>query len=274
MVRSTADKRSAFRALHQEGCFIMPNPWDAGSARVLQHLGFLALGSTSAGFAWSKGRADNAIELDQALAHFAQINAAVDLPLNADFEGGFADAPEQVAANVSRAMATGLAGLSLEDRIEGDRSHLYATAAHVDRIKAARSAIAASSEDVLLVARTELLLLEPEAVSAAIDKLVAFAEAGADCLFAPGVKKLADMQAMVRAVAPKPLSVMVLDPQTRMSDYAEIGVRRLSVGPGLARAVWTGLWNAAQALKGGSFEGMAGALPGKQINELFASPPG
>lgn len=266
---SVADKRAAFRALHAEGCFLLPNPWDMGSARILQDMGFLALGSTSAGSAWAQGHPDYGSSLGAVLDHLTALSEAVDLPINADFEGGFATDPQEVAANITRAIATGVAGISLEDRSEVDRSNLYDTDFHVERVRAARAAIDASRHDVMLVARTELMLIEPDAVHAAIDKLVAFAEAGADCVFAPGVKKRADIKAMVDAVAPIPLNVLVLDPEATVQDLAELGVRRLSLGPALARSAWTGMRAAAESLKLGSFAAIATGVTGGALNEIF-----
>lgn len=268
MSGATASKRAAFRALHRSGCFVLPNPWDVGSARMLQRLGFEALASTSSGYAWSTGRADNSVTRDDVLEHLTTLCASVDLPINADFESGFATSPEGVAENVGLAIATGVAGLSIEDR-DGSPDGLYEKALSVERIAAARAAIDASGEDVILVARTEGLLIDPSALSPAIDKLVAFAEAGADCLYAPGVRRMADVAAMVNAVAPKPLNVLVMDPAVRLADLAALGVRRVSVGGALARVGWGAVIAAAEAMTGGSFEALAGAAPGKRLNDLF-----
>lgn len=268
MAVTTADKRTRFRALHQDGCFVLPNPWDVGSARLLQHLGFAALASTSSGHAWTTGRPDNAVTRDGVLQHLALLCAAVDLPVNADFESGFAAEPEAVAASVGLAIQTGVAGLSIEDRdIAGPG--LYDRAFAVERIRAARAAIDQSGEDVILVARTEGLLSDPSALTPAIDKLVAFAEAGADCLYAPGVIGHADIAAMVRAVAPKPLNVLVMSPALTVAELAGLGVRRISVGGGLARVAWAAMLAAAETMKAGSFEGLAGGLPGKRLNDIF-----
>jgi 2-methylisocitrate lyase-like PEP mutase family enzyme len=262
-------KRAAFRALHQQGCFVLPNPWDVGSARMLQHLGFAALASTSTGYAWTTGRPDYAVSREDVLQHLTALCEAVDLPVNADFESGFASDPEGVAANVGLAIETGVAGLSIEDRDLGDRG-LYDTALAVERIRAARTAIDRSGEDVILVARTESLLSDPTAVGPAIDKLVAFAEAGADCLYAPGVRDSADVVAMVRAVAPKPLNVLVMDPRLSVAELADLGVRRISVGGALARVAWAAMLAAAKQIKAGSFGGLAGGAPGKQLNQIFS----
>lgn len=269
MPRTTAEKRAAFRSLHASGCFVLPNPWDIGSARLLQHLGFEALASTSSGYAWSTGRADYAVTRDDVLQHLTALSAAVDLPINADFESGFATEPEQVAANVSLAIATGIAGVSIEDRDLRKPGALYDAALAVERIRAARAALDAAGGEVLLVARTEGLLSDRSAVKAAIDRLVLLAEAGADCLFAPGVTKPDDIAAMVRAVAPKPLNVLVLDSTQTLAQLRELGVRRLSVGGALARSAWAGVLGAARQLKAGSFAPLATATPGRELNEIF-----
>src|SRR6478609_1392902 len=202
MTHTIAEKRAAFRALHHQGCFVLPNPWDTGSARMLQHLGFAALASTSAGYAWSKGRPDNEVTCTEVIEHLATLCHAVDLPVNADFESGFAVDPEGVAVNVGLAIKTGVAGLSIEDREIDTPLDLYEKSFAVDRIRAAREAIDQSGEDVILVARAGGLLRDPGAISPAIDKLVVFAESGADRLYAPGVQKKGDIATMVRAVAP------------------------------------------------------------------------
>ncbi|MGA7327258.1 MAG: isocitrate lyase/phosphoenolpyruvate mutase family protein [Rhodomicrobium sp.] len=269
MTRSIAHKRAAFRALHREGCFVLPNPWDMGSARLFQHLGFDALASTSSGYAWTTGRPDYAVTRDEVLAHLTSLCSAVDLPVNADFESGFASEPEEVAANVRLALATGVAGLSIEDRkIEGEG--LYEKAFAVARIKAARSAIDESGEDVILVARTEGLLSNPRALVPAIGKLVAFAEAGADCLYAPGVRAKEDIAAMVRAVSPKPLNVLAMDDSLGVAELADLGVRRISVGGALARIALAAVMRAAEQIKNGSFEALTTAIPGKAVNGVFA----
>jgi 2-methylisocitrate lyase-like PEP mutase family enzyme len=265
---TTAEKRTAFRALHQQGCFLLPNPWDAGSARMFQHLGFAALASTSTGFAWSAGLPDYAITREDALQHLSNLCDAVDLPINADFESGFASEPEGVAANVTLAIKTGVAGLSIEDRIVGDLDKLYETPLAAERVRAARAAIDKTKEDVILVGRTEGLLIGGS-VSAAIDKLVALAEAGADCLYAPGVSKKEDIAAMVRAVAPKPVNVLVLGPEPGFTELSDLGVRRISVGGSLARVGWTAVFEAAKQLKSGSFDGVSGGMSGRKLNEIF-----
>lgn len=269
MKPSAAQKRAAFRALHEKGCFVIPNPWDAGSAKLLEHVGFPALASTSSGHAWSIGRPDYGVALEDALAYFARISEAVDIPINADFEAGFATDPEGVAANVTRAIATGVAGISIEDRDVESGGRLYDTATALERLRAARDAIDRSGEDVMLVARTEGLLDDPSVVASSIDKLVAFAEAGADCLYAPGVWDKADIAAMVRAVAPKPVNVLVMKPDRSVAELADLGVRRLSVGGSLARVGWAAVLKAAEGMKAGSFAGFAGAIPGSRMNGMM-----
>jgi 2-methylisocitrate lyase-like PEP mutase family enzyme len=271
MNRTVADKRARFRALHEQGCFVLPNPWDVGSARMLEHLGFAALASTSSGFAWTTGRPDNAVTCADVLYHLKSLCDAVDLPVNADFESGFAADPEGVAANVGLAIQTGVAGLSIEDRDLEAPLGLYDTAFAMERIRAARAAIDQSGENVILVARTEGLLSDPTAVKPAIDKLVAFAEAGADCLYAPGVRDKADIAALVRAVAPKPLNVLAMGPGLSVAELAELGVRRISVGGALARVAWAAMRTAAEQIKAGSFDGLGGGMPGKKLNDIFGT---
>jgi 2-methylisocitrate lyase-like PEP mutase family enzyme len=262
-----ARKRARFAALHQDGCFVLPNPWDIGSARLLQHLGFQALASTSAGFAWTVGKADYATTLEEMLAHLAGLSAAVDLPVNADFQSGFAEAPEKVAANVARALETGVAGLSIEDtRMEGPG--LYDLPLAIERVRAA--AAVTRQHGAVLVARTEILLHDSSQVSTAIDRLVAFAEAGADCLYAPGVTARADIAAMVKALAPRPVNVLMSGPGHSVADLAELGVRRISVGGALARVAWKAMLEAAGQIKAGSFAGLAAAEPGRRLNGIFS----
>ena len=268
MSKTTAEKRAAFRALHQQGCFVLPNPWDVGSARLLQHMGFAALASTSSGFAWSTGRPDYGVTRDDVLQHLAQLAAAVDLPINADFESGFAASPEGVASNVALAVDTGIAGLSIEDTDFDYPGELYDLDVAVERIRAARAAIDESGHDVVLVARTEHLLHDGTALTAAIDKLIAFAEAGADCLYAPGVVEKDDIAAIVRAVAPKPVNVLVMRPSMRVAELADLGVRRISVGGALARVAWAAVETAAQDMLDGSFAGLA-AAPSRKLNDVF-----
>jgi 2-methylisocitrate lyase-like PEP mutase family enzyme len=270
MTLSVTEKRGAFRRLHEDGCFVLPNPWDVGSARMLQRLGFAAVASTSTGYAWSTGRPDYGVSRDDALEHLTALSASVDIPVNADFESGFASAPDGVAESVTLAVKTGVSGLSIEDRDVDAIETLYDPAFAVERIGAARRAIDRAGGDVLLVARTELLFVEPGAVKGAIDRLVAFANAGADCLYAPGVRDPKDIAAMVRAVSPKPLNVLVLGAGPSVAELADLGVRRISVGGALARVAWTAMIGAARQMMAGSFAGLAGAMPGRELDTAFA----
>ncbi|ABE38981.1 conserved hypothetical protein [Rhodopseudomonas palustris BisB5] len=271
----TAAKRAAFRKLHESGCFVLPNPWDVGSARLLQHLGFQALASTSSGYAWSTGRADNQVACDDVLAHLTMLSAAVDLPINADFEAGFADDPQGVAANVTRAVATGIAGLSIENSTGDAQRPLYDDALGVERIKAARAAIDATGEDVMLVARCEGFLWGERDLAKTAARLAAFAEAGADCLYAPGVATEAEITPLVKAVAPKPLNVLVVQPGMTVAALADLGVRRISVGGALARSAWAGFLEAAREIaQGGTFTAFAKAAKGGELNKLFGAGPG
>jgi len=272
----TTTRREAFRALHERGTFVIPNPWDVGSARYLQHLGFSALATTSAGFAFSQGLPDSeaAISLERCLAHFAEIVAAVDLPVNADFASAYAVEPADVAVNVARCVETGVAGLSVEDGTGDQAAPLYELSLAVDRIRAARAAIDGSGADVLLTARAECYHVgHPDAFRESLRRLQAYAEAGADVLFAPGPQKPEEIKAMVEAVAPKPFNLLVVrDLGLDVSDIAALGVRRISVGGALALAGWTAFVRAAQNLKaGGSFSGFADLIPYPEINQLFAS---
>ena len=262
---TAAEKRAAFRALHETGCFLIPNPWDVGSARMLAGLGFKALASTSSGFAWTLGRPDYGVELEDAITHLSQICRAVDLPVNADFESGFGADAEGVAASVRLAVAAGVAGLSIEDRNREAGGALYDRATALERLRAARGA----AGDAVLVARTEVLLDDPAQVSQAIDSLVAFAAEGADCLYAPGVRKADDIAAMVRAVAPKPVNVLAMDPAMTLAMYADLGVRRVSVGGGLARVAWGAAIAAAEGLARGDLSALASGAPSRKINGMF-----
>lgn len=265
----------AFRKLHESGCFVLPNPWDAGTAKALQHLGFQALATTSAGFAFSRGLPDDvlAIPLDATLAHYREIVAATPLPVNADFQAGFASEPEDVAGNVELCVATGVAGLSIEDATGDAAQPLYEERLAVERIQAARGAIDASGVPVVLTARCEAWLVGHEdPARVALERLVAFAEAGADCLYAPGVRDPREIEALVAAVAPKPLNVLVSapSPDFTVARLAELGVRRISLGSALARAAWGAFLRAAQSLADpGTFDGLAGAAPFAELNGLF-----
>jgi 2-methylisocitrate lyase-like PEP mutase family enzyme len=259
-----------FRRLHESGCFVIPNPWDVGSARMLVRLGFPALATTSCGFAWSLGRRDNHVTLDEALAHFRSMAGSVEVPVNADFEGGFATAPEQVGANVLRATATGIAGLSIEDSTGDQARPLLDRTLAVERIGAARQAIDQSKTGVLLVGRSEGFIVGRPDLGETVRRLTAYAEAGADCLYAPGIRAKAEIEAVVAAVAPKPVNVGVGSDFASVAELAEMGVRRISVGGALARAAWTGFLEAAgEIAERGSFVALAQALPFAEINATF-----
>jgi 2-methylisocitrate lyase-like PEP mutase family enzyme len=239
-------RRAVFRALHEQGHFLLPNPWDIGGARRLQALGFAALASTSAGIAWSLGRDDGEVTRDEVLAHLRELVAATELPVNADFEAGFADAPDDVAANVRLAVATGIAGLSIEDRTGKE---LYDLPLAVERIRASREAIDGTGEDVLLVGRSEGALIGHTDLDATVERLAAYAEAGADVLYAPGIADPGAIKTIIDAVAPKPVNVLLVRPGMRVSDLAALGVRRFSVGGCLARAAWAGFQEAARQFR-------------------------
>lgn len=266
---------AAFRALHESGCFVLPNPWDIGSARYLKHLGFKALATTSAGFAYTRGLPDSvtAIPCEAALAHVAELAAATDLPVNADFQNGYAHEPEGVAANVSRCVRAGAAGLSIEDATGDKAQPLYERAPAVERVRAARAAIDASGTGVVLTARCEAWLVgHPEAGREALDRLVAFADAGADCLYAPGVRDPAMIAELVKAVAPRPLNVLVSSPGPGLTlqRLGELGVRRLSVGSALARVAWGAFMRAAKSIQEtGTFDGLSGMAPFAELNQIF-----
>ncbi len=265
-----AEKRASFRTLHDHGCFVIPNFWDVGSARMLEGLGFQAIASSSAGFAWTQGQMDNEISLDAKLAHLGAVCAATQRPVNADFENGFADAPEDVAANVRRALDAGVAGLSIEDMIRSPERALYDVQAATARIRAARAAIEADGGGGVLVARAEGLLIGRMDVHRVLDRLVALADAGADCLFAPGLKTPEDIAAAVRAVAPKPLSVLMMTPGGTVAQMQDLGVRRISVGGSLARAAWGGFLSAAREIAdSGTFANLAAGAPSAEIKALL-----
>lgn len=268
---STADKRREFRRLHESGCFVIPNPWDVGTTRYLQHLGFKALATTSVGYAFSQGYADGAVPRDVMLAHIAEIVAASDVPVNADFEGGYADDPDRVAQSVRLCVDTGVAGLSIEDSTGNKDKPLYDFDLAVARIKAARAAIDKTGQDVLLTARTEGFIRGRPDLAETVRRLKAFAEAGADCLYAPGIKSPEEIMAVVQAVAPKPVNLLMgWAGGMTVDDIAALGVRRISVGGALARAAWGGFLRAARQIAlGGSFAGFCDAAPAADLNELF-----
>lgn len=265
-----ADRCRVFRELHQSGCFVIPNPWDAGSARMLAQLGFPALATTSSGFAWSLGKADNHITLPEALGHFRVIAQAVEIPVNADFEGGFAIEPEAVAANVAAATATGIAGLSIEDSTGNASDPMFDFALAVERIRAARRAIDESGTGILLTGRSEGFIVGRPDIAETIKRLSAYAEAGADCLYAPGIRNRADITAIVKAVAPRAVNVLVGSDFTTVAELTDLGVRRISVGGALARAAWTGFLEAAKEIAStGTFTHLARAVPFVDLDESF-----
>ncbi len=270
---SIADKRRTFQQLHEGGCFVIPNPWDVGSARFLQGLGFRALATTSSGFAWSQGRPDNGISRDMALGHLHEIVAATDLPVNADFESGFAPDAAGVAESVRLAVETGVAGLSIEDSTGDAKQPLFELSVAVERMRAARKAIDRAGGDTLLVGRAECFFVGRPDLDEAIARLKAYAQAGADCLYAPGLRTRDHIAAVVAAVAPKPFNLLVgSTSELTMQDIAALGVRRVSVGGALARSAWGGFMRAAKLIvEQGSFDGFANAASGQELNAFFAS---
>ena len=269
-VIDATERRRVFRQLHQSGCFVMPNPWDLGSARLLAQIGFPALATTSAGFAWSQGRSDNSVSLEEVLAHLRSIASSVDLPINADFEGGFATDPVAVHFNVIAASATGVAGLSIEDSTGDAANPLFEVTLAAERIRAARRAIDESGSGVLLTGRSEGFIVGRPDLGETIRRLTAYAEAGADCLYAPGIRAKADIVAVVKSVAPKPVNVLVSGPFANVRELAEAGVRRISVGGALARAAWTSFLQAAKEIaEQGTFSGLASAVGSTELNQRF-----
>jgi 2-methylisocitrate lyase-like PEP mutase family enzyme len=270
MPATPQDKRAAFRKLHESGCFVLPNPFDVGSAKALEHLGFKAVASTSAGFAWTIAKADNRVTVDEVCDHLAAISAAVDIPVNADFEGGFAVEPEGVATNVARAVKTGLAGLSIEDSTGDKTKPLFDRNLSIERIKAARKAIDADKSGVLLTGRCEAFLWGVTDLKLVIDRLLAYSDAGADCLYAPGLKSKDDIAAVVKAVAPKPFNLLIGASGLSLEQARDIGVRRISVGGSLARAAWAGFMKAAKEMaEKGTFTELANGYPGGELNKMF-----
>jgi 2-methylisocitrate lyase-like PEP mutase family enzyme len=268
---SVADKRRTFHELHESGCFVIPNPWDVGSARYLESLGFKALATTSSGYAWSQGLPDYGITRDMALEHLQQIVAATRLPVNADFQAGFAHDADGVAESVTLAIQTGVAGLSIEDSTGDSKHPLYEVSTAIERLSAARRAIDKAGGDTLLVGRAEGFLFPNPNLEATIARLKAYADAGADCLYAPGVSTSDQISAMVAAVAPKPFNLLIgAASHLTVADVEALGVRRISVGGALARSAWGAFTRTANLIaEKGSFEGFAEAAPGKAINAFF-----
>ena len=270
MSTTVSDKRIAFRRLHDAGCFVIPNPWDVGSARYLQHLGFKALATTSSGFAWSMARADATMSRDEVLAHLKAVANAADIPVNADFEGGYADDAEGVARNVALAVATGISGLSIEDSTGNADAPLYDFALAVERMKSARRAIDATSSGVFLTGRSEGFIAGRPDLKETIKRLTAYAEAGADCLYAPGIRTKNDIAAIVHAVAPKPVNFLAGAPGFAVAELADLGVRRISVGGALARTAWGDFMRTAKELaEHGTFGGFARGASGGELNGIF-----
>jgi 2-methylisocitrate lyase-like PEP mutase family enzyme len=273
----TSSKQTAvvakFRTLHESGCFVLPNPWDIGTAIYLEHLGFEALATTSAGFSFSRGNRDGGVPRDRMLAHIRDIVGATTLPVNADFLNGYADKSEDVAANVKLCVETGVAGLSIEDNSQNPAKPLYEKKLAIDRIRAARSAIDASGSGVVLTGRCEAWLVsDPDPFNTVLDRLAAYAEAGADCLYAPGVSKPDEISQIVKTVAPKPVNILVsgFNHQLSLSQLADLGVRRISVGSGLALAAWGTFLRAAKDIHAnGTFDLLADGAASSELNELF-----
>ena len=269
---TVADKRLTFRKLHEAGCFVIPNPWNVGTARYFQHLGFKALATTSSGFAHAQGFADGAVPRDMMLEHLREIVEAADVPVNADFEGGYADAPEGVAESVRLCIATGVAGLSIEDSTNDAAKPLYDFELALARVRAARAAIDKAGGDVVFTARTEGFVRGRPDLEETIRRLEAFADAGADCLYSPGIKTREEIVATVKAVAPKPVNLLMSSATGfTVTDIAEMGVRRISVGGALARVAWNGLMRAAREIaERGKFDSFAGVVGNAELNALFS----
>jgi 2-methylisocitrate lyase-like PEP mutase family enzyme len=273
---SVADKRRTFHRLHEAGCFVIPNPWDLGGARFLQSLGFKALATTSSGFAWSQGRPDGGISRDLALAHLQAMVAATDLPVNADFESGFARDAAGVAESVRLAVETGVAGLSIEDSTGVAAMPLYDFDTAVERIRAARKAIDQAGGDTLLVGRAECFLVGRPDLGETIARLKAYGRAGADCLYAPGIRTRDQIAAVVAGVAPKPVNLLIgWASELTLNDISALGVRRVSIGGALARSAWGGFMRAARLIAAqGRFDGFAEAASGRELDALFRQPGG
>jgi methylisocitrate lyase len=271
MATSVAEKRAAFRRLHETGCFVIPNPWDVGSAIILQSLGYKAIASTSAGMAWALGRPDYGVERDQALRHLSEIASKTDIPLNADFENGFADAPKGVEANVALAVDTGIAGLSVEDSTRNPQAPLYDFGLAVERIAAARAAIDKSRSGVLLTGRSEGFICGRPDLGETIRRVKAYSDAGADCLYAPGLREETQIAEVIKAVAPKPVNVLTLGLSVQV--LAGLGARRISVGGSLARTAMGEFLRAAREIaEQGTFTRFAQAATSTELNKVFAGP--
>jgi len=268
---SVPEKRQTYRRLHQSGCFVIPNPWDIGTARYLQQLGFKALATTSAGFAFSQALPDGGVPRDLMLSHFREIVAATDLPVNADFEGGFAHEPDGVAESVRLCVETGVAGLSIEDSTGDKDKPLYDFDLALARVRAARTAIDKAGGDVIFTARSEGFIAGRPDMDETIRRLKAFSEAGADCLYAPGIRTREQISTVIKAVAPKPVNILIgFASELTVDDLAKLGARRISVGGGMARAAWGGFMRAAKGIaEAGRFDGFAGTPSNAELNQLF-----
>jgi 2-methylisocitrate lyase-like PEP mutase family enzyme len=267
---SVSDKRRTFRKLHEAGCFVIPNPWNVGTARYLQGLGFKALATTSSGFAHAQGLPDGAVPLDAMLAHFREIAEAADVPVNADFEGGFADEPEGVAKNVRRCIDTGVAGLSIEDSTGDDTNPLYDFDLAVARVRAARAAIDQAGGEVVFTARSEGFIRGRPDMEETIRRLKAFAEAGADCLYAPGIRSREQITAVVNATAPLPFNLLMSTNVLTVQEIADLGVRRISVGGTLARVAMNAFIRSAREIADqGKFDAFAGVVGNPELNAFF-----
>jgi len=268
-MRSTEEKRRDFNRLHERGCFAIPNPWDIGSAKYLQRLGFKAIATTSAGFAFSRGLSDGSVKRDDMLAHIRELVEQTDIPVNADFENGYADDPNWCAENARLCAETGVAGLSIEDTTDRKGKNLYDVDLAVERIHAVREAL--HDTGVMLVGRAEGFLVGREKIDQVIKRLVAYSEAGADCLYAPGFKERDQIRAIVEAVAPKPVNILIGGAVgLTMRDAAELGVRRVSVGGAFARAGWGGfIRSAKELLEKGTFDELKSAASYDELQELF-----
>jgi 2-methylisocitrate lyase-like PEP mutase family enzyme len=268
---SVSQKRAVFRALHQSGCFVLPNPWDAGSAVALAAMGFKALATTSSGYAWSRAHADGQMPRDEILAHMRSMVQATALPVNGDFESGFAETSEGVAESVRMAVETGIAGISIEDSSGDPRQPLREISQATERMYAARQAIDATGGETLLIGRAENFFVGHPDLDDTIQRLQAYAEAGADCLYAPGLRTREQISAVVAAIAPKPVNVLIgWDSDLTVQDLADLGVRRISVGGALARAAWAGFLNAARSIaEHGRFDGFSNAASGAELDALF-----
>jgi 2-methylisocitrate lyase-like PEP mutase family enzyme len=270
---TVAEKRQTFRKLHEGGCFVIPNPWNVGATRYLQHLGFKALATTSSGFAHVQGLADGAVPREPMLEHLREIAAAADIPVNADFEGGYADDPEGVAESVRLCIATGVAGLSIEDSTGDAAKPLYDFDLALARVRAAREAIDKTGGDVVFTARTEGFVRGRPDLAETIRRLKAFADAGADCLYSPGIKTREEIVATVKAVAPKPVNLLMSSALGfTVTDIAEMGVRRISVGGTLARVAWNALMHAAREIaERGRFDSFGGVVGNAELNAFFSA---